>query len=95
MICAFHDTIEGACGVGVVHDFNRHTWGDRLGSENYAGAGWVCAGFIDDELCKDAYDELNRKYTLVYQTPTRINENSGNDFFFAIWDTHDKSEDPQ
>jgi hypothetical protein len=51
------------------------------------GAGFVSSGFINDAKCREAYAELSKTYRLVFQTPVRMNTNSKNLFFFAMWDT--------
>lgn len=82
-------TITGACGVGVVHDFDSF-YGTQIGSSNLGGAGWQCAGFIEgDKVCDKVFQQMSYYYKLVYKTPTRVNVNSGNMFYFAIFDTEE------
>ena len=50
------------------------------------GTGFFGTGFIDDARCKAAYELLASKYPLVFQTPVRKNSNSGNTFFYAMFD---------
>lgn len=78
-------TVDGTCGVGVLYDYNKG-WGPEIGYSSESGCGWYVAGFIDNDTCKAAYEEMCEKYTLVYQSPIRRNKNSGNMFFFCIFD---------
>lgn len=89
MIYAEFDTISGACGVGVVHEFDESNedWMEPITKGTRGGAGWLSAGFVvGSTLCDEAFALLSAKYKLVYQTPPRINKNSGNVFYFAIFD---------
>lgn len=82
-------TVDGACGVGVISEFGttKHS-GPEATSRNPGGASWLCAGFIyKNDLSDKMFKELNDKYKLVFQTPVRINVNSGNPFYFAVFDT--------
>lgn len=85
----YGSSVVGACGVGVVYDFHKHrdTAAPLVSQIRGGGAGWLAVGFIDDRNSKEAYEELCEAHKLVYQTPVRRNTNSGNDFFFAIFDT--------
>lgn len=82
-------TVAGACGVGVIHNFGTSNYySAEATSRNPGGAGWLCAGFIyKNKMCDQMFKELNDKYKLVFQTPVRTNINSGNEFYFAVFDT--------
>lgn len=89
-----HDTISGACGVGVVYDFRLineeyfHGKGN-LTLFNKGGANWLTAGFIlGNETSDIAFKELSDKYKLVFKTSVRKNKNSGNRFYFCVFDTY-------
>jgi hypothetical protein len=50
--------------------------------------GWLTAGFIEgDDVCDQAFKEMSKKFKLVYRTPTRVNVNSKNPFYFCVFDT--------
>jgi len=96
MISVVHDTVEGACGVGVISCFEETNgkmtyWVETPKSAtacNKGGAGWICAGFVEnDELSERVFQQMFNKYKLVFKTPTRLNKNSGNPFYFAVFDT--------
>jgi hypothetical protein len=53
---------------------------------HYGGTGFFGSGFIDTPECRQAFDELCAEYGLVFQTPVRLNENSGKHFFYAMFD---------
>lgn len=97
MIAVDHCSVPGACGVGVVYEFEdvgtrrKSHWGDvytKATDCNKGGAGWICGGFLEnDPVCDTVFEEMSAKYNLVFRTPTRINKNSGNPFYFAVFDT--------
>lgn len=84
---AIQAEVPGACGVKVLWGFAGVTSYSGQPLRNISsGAGWVCAGFINTQRCRRVYEEMCSRYTLVYQTPVRVNSNSLNEFFFAVWD---------
>lgn len=89
MIYAEHSPVAGACGVGVVSDFSySNLYRDQsITFGTKGGCGWVCAGFIHgDKLCDEAFEEMSTVYKLVFKTEPRINVNSDNLCYFAIFD---------
>lgn len=87
----YSDIIIGTCGVSVLYDFERFDYlgnpvSRELSKDEAGGAGWILTGFIDTTDCHMMYNTLCKKFKLVYQSPVRENRNSGNDFFFCIWD---------
>jgi hypothetical protein len=85
-----YDNVPGACGVQVVYGFEENDEGwssDKLEEVEGGGAGWLCSGFNYNESSNEAFKYLSEKYKLVYRTPDRLNSNSGNMFFFAVFDT--------
>lgn len=84
-------SISGACGISHICDFtNNWGWGERKyfpsARQMEAGCAWALIGFIDTPTMYDVYQAACIKYKLVYQSPVRRNKNSGNDFFFCIFD---------
>lgn len=61
-----------------------------------ANAGWAFCAFSDgvnSQWVSDqklAYEWMSKNCKLVYQSPVRINKNTGNDFFFCIFDIRSK-----
>jgi hypothetical protein len=55
--------------------------------------GFFGSGFLNDDICKAVYEELAAKYKLVFQTPVRQNANSGNKFFYAMFDRNPENKD--
>lgn len=91
---AYHNTPLSTCGVGYVSEFE-----DVEGKEDYrddytnilmgtmGGTGFLMAGFIyRNKVCTKAFRMLKKKYKLVYRSPIRLNKNSGNKFYFAVFD---------
>jgi hypothetical protein len=95
-IYAYHSVIEGACGVGVVADFDEDADGwagdsSTILSGTRGGTGLLCAGFIHkDEVCDKAFAQLSKKYKLLFKSTVRKNVNSGNKFYFAVFDCKGK-----
>lgn len=50
------------------------------------GTGLFGTGFVDTNTCKKVYEALNKRFKMVLITPVRKNLNSGNMFFYAMWD---------
>lgn len=74
---------------------------DVPGLTHNHGAGWLIVGYVSDATamenhgdsaacCKEAYEEMKVKYKMMDQYPVRANENTGNKFFFVIYDTKSK-----
>lgn len=57
-----------------------------LPGKRRGGCGFSGTGFIANELCKEAYEYMCSTFRLVFQTPVRRNNNSGNLFFYAMFD---------
>jgi hypothetical protein len=78
--------IEGTCGLNVVYHYgSKYSW-YNLEDLNVDGTGFVVFGFINNSICKEMYREMKQHFTVVYQSPVRVNSNSGNKFFFVIAD---------
>lgn len=74
------------CGVEVIFDFHEEDgYGRHIEDLNIGGIGYAVAGFIDRAYCKQAYEELTQRFHLEYQSPVKMNHNSGNPFFFCIF----------
>lgn len=82
------ETLPGTCGVSLFYGFT-----DYWNTENIpdiipgGGTGIVCAGFrykheIDDKV----FAEMCKHGKLLFKTRVRKNRNSGNKFYFAVFD---------
>lgn len=90
---AKHSTPSSTCGVGYVYDFEDVEGKDYEGDYTnilmgtLGGTGFLMAGFIyRDKVCTKAFRALKKKYKIVYRSPIRVNKNSGNKFYFAVFD---------
>lgn len=96
---------RGACGIGNMYDFKRidlstfqrsdaghyeRYYTKENTSKHAGGCGFLSVAFIDDDMCRDMYRQLKEWYPILYQSPIRFNVNSGNNFFFCIFDTGEK-----
>lgn len=81
------EDVVGTCGLEVVFAFDdKHWWGAvALDGMRFGGIGYGVAGFINDEICKEAYKKLCKRFHLEYQSPVKRNPNSGNLFFFCVF----------
>ncbi len=50
------------------------------------GTGLFGTGFVPTALCQEVYEELCKKFRMVFITPVRKNKNSDNQFFYAMFD---------
>lgn len=104
-IYAFREDIPGACGICHIQDFNTE---DDFDLEELTecgrcgGAGFAIASFIETtseyhraqaENSQQAYEILKKKYKVVYESPKRLNNNTGNMFWFCVYDTTKKGEE--
>lgn len=90
---AENESIPSACGVGHIYSFSQGDkpawyWGTNINDlKNDGGADWTMAAFVPTDVCKAMYKALCAKHRLVFQSPVRENKNSGQEFFFCIFDT--------
>jgi hypothetical protein len=81
------ETLSGTCGVGLFYEFYDNSYRGRYEhSRPYGGCGWNIAGFVNDTDSKEVYEDLKTKYKIVTQSPVRRNSNSGNNFFYVMYD---------
>lgn len=94
-----HKNILGqTCGVTELGHFRNsqvYYWDNSVVTiQNLtkpAGAGWFIAGFTENlPVYREAYEQLKKKYKIVYQSPVRINTRTGREFFFCIYDNTQK-----
>lgn len=84
--------LEGTCGVSLVHGFYEayDDWDDRVASDDiFGGIGHALAGFVDTPMCRNTYEEIKQAHTIVFQSPVKVNQNSGNRFFFIVFKRKD------
>lgn len=77
--------LHGACGIWNWIYFDG--WSNPKGSP---GAGLHIANFINSYACREAYKDMSKKYKLLYQSPVRQNNNSGNHGFFCVFGDKDR-----
>jgi len=81
----YEETVTGACGISVLYEFGcgKEVPDILIGG----GIGLVCAGFIDgDEKSDKVFKEMEKRGPLLFKSPVRKNINSGNMFYFAVFD---------
>ena len=82
--------LDWGCGVKVVGNFCNY--GSGYNKENlsnpdnfYSGTGFFISSFVNDALCRDAYQTIKEKFEITYQSPVKTNSHSGNRFFFIVY----------
>lgn len=88
MIYSDHNSMDGACGVGVASCFTTYQgYNSEITKGTQGGCGWLTAGFVVDcPVSEEAFDLLANKYNVVFVSEERKNKNSGNMFYFAVFD---------
>lgn len=91
-------TIPGNCGIGFFSYLSyfdgAHYFGNNYsrplikGQRFPGGCGWQISGFINTKECRQAYKDLSTFAEIVFQSPVRINRNSGRKFFFVVYNTY-------
>jgi len=81
----YEETVTGACGISVLYEFG---YGKEVSDILIGGGiGLVCAGFIDgNETSDKVFNEMQKRGQLLFKSPVRKNRNSGNMFYFAVFD---------
>lgn len=87
MLKGVYSNVSGTCGLGVVYAFNTD-WAEAINLDHLKqqGTGFFVAGFIPTKKCRKQYEAIAERFPIVYQSPVRRNRNSGNNFFFIIFD---------
>lgn len=97
MLACDVNTVVGACGVTLLHDFYNHPYEDEFNFTDGilpGGAGFITAGFIyENELSDNMFALLSSKYDVLFVSPVRLNRNSKNQFYFAVFSVKDVEND--
>lgn len=97
MAICYADILRGGCGVSVLYDFCERSNGitvDPTEDVLPGGAGFITAGFIyGNELSNDMFDSLSSRYDVLFVSPVRLNRNSQNQFYFAVFSVKDVEND--
>lgn len=83
------ETLYGACGVSVLWNFDGDyaNFSTKRAWVTAAGCGWVSAGFIEgDKTCNEMFKWMSKQGKLMYKSPVKLNRNSKNNFYFALFD---------
>lgn len=85
MIKADQGMLPDTCGVSVLFSYSTVGYYRPISHMTLGGIGYAVAGFIDNDVCRQAYAEMCERFHLEYQSPVKRNPNSGNNFFFCIF----------
>ena len=92
-ITGFFSRVTSTCGLGLIGNFSfgNRQWATKLKDINLVnnGIGYTVAGFVDTKVCEKMYKHVAEKYKIVFQSPVKINRNSGRKFFFIIFTKKD------
>lgn len=91
---------DGGCGITVLSDFRNKGMSDwyvpRYSEKTFndfrpaGGAGWVLVPFINTPECRKMRELCDARWPIVYESRKRVNRNSGNKFWFVIYDASNK-----
>lgn len=73
--------------VTLMFEKNQKT---ALEKAEVQGTGYVCVGYIKDDMSEKYRAFLNARWPVVFTSDWRLNANSGNDFQFVIYDARVK-----
>lgn len=92
-IRASYQNLAGSCGLGLVYSFidvregqYTHQMPVVQAGQYAGGTGFFNVAFVNTDTCRKAFDDLVKNYKVVFQSPTRRNNNSGRGFFFLVLD---------
>lgn len=93
----YSETLPGSCGVEILYDFKtpQYSTSNELKSHiTQGGAGFICAGFIENhEYSDEMFQQMSDKYDVLFVSPVRLNRNSENQFYFAVFSVKDVEDD--
>jgi hypothetical protein len=75
------------CGVDELGGFIGSDYGASYQSSvvSRSGTGLFVAAFIDNDTNRRAYEQLTKEHRLLYQSPVKRNDNSGNQLFLCVF----------
>ena len=86
-----HAFVAGSCGLGLSYDFGYGY--DSHTAKSGGGAGYHMAAFIEgDSKCDEMYKLYKERWPIVFQSEVRLNRNSGNQFYFCVYDVRAANE---
>lgn len=81
-----YSPLPGGCGVNNYAFFDKYYADSDIHTVPSGAASLAVASFIDTVVCRKAYTILASRFKIAYQSSVRKNKNSGNDFFFVVYD---------
>ena len=97
------DLVDGQCGIGRIKCFisdkhykklsewNRNQYieftAKNVVATHGGGTGLFGTGFVPTPESEESYEFLTNHFPVVFQTPIRVNANSGYRFFYTMFDT--------
>lgn len=91
------DTLQGSCGVTLLHSFYEGHATYKFNPDDDimpGGAGFITAGFIhENELSDKMFVFLSSKYDVLFVSEVRLNRNSQNQFYFAVFSVKNVEDD--
>lgn len=107
-VCLARSEALFSCGMGILGNFRdceseEDTHGYARGSkkDNFEeacqgltsrGTGYVQVAFIPNSVCEEVEKRLDKRWKVVFASEKRTNKNSGNTFWFKIYDYTQKPE---
>ena len=81
--------VTNSCGLSTWYGYFKNSdfhWGVGL-RPSLAGCKWCLASFRNRPDEKEVYEWIKLNYPIVFQSPVRKNQRTGNLWFFIIFDT--------
>lgn len=86
-----NNSLHNCCGVQEIGDFElsrSNNWDyDKISclDPSESGTGLFISTFINNKTQKAAYEAMCQRLTLIYQSPVKINTNSGRGVFLCVF----------
>lgn len=83
------ESLNTCCGVneiGSFKDYGGWVAEERRAVIEKSGTGLFVAAFVNTPECKVAYEHCCKKHKLLYQSPLKMNSNSGRRLFLCVFE---------
>ncbi len=88
VIYSHNRNLDFGCGVQEVGQFKTYGYShdEKLEPASlHSGTGYFISSFINEEVCRRAYELINKQFKIVWQSEVKINSNTNNEFFFIVY----------
>lgn len=90
--------LNQCCGVleiGRFQDEARYTWLEAMNKQGIKDeasniSSLAVSTFINDKVCREAYNKLTRWFPVLYQSPPKLSKKHGNEIVLVIFDVKNR-----